>query len=79
MVCRPTWRADAKSLRATYPSHSHKLKRLSRCSTSRPPGRTSRAVSRAAEHAVVNADLPFGPVQMGYKEAVAAAIRGVDG
>src|SRR5438105_1500940 len=35
----------------------------------------SRAVARAAEHAVVNADLPFGPVQEGAKEAVRAAIR----
>src|SRR5437867_1735002 len=35
----------------------------------------SRAVSRAAKRAVVNADLPFGPVQEGYKEALKAAIR----
>jgi len=35
----------------------------------------SRAVARGAETAVVNADLPFGPVQAGYKEAVRAAIR----
>ncbi len=35
----------------------------------------SRAVARGAEHAVVNADLPFGPVQEGYKEALRAAIR----
>jgi 3-methyl-2-oxobutanoate hydroxymethyltransferase len=34
-----------------------------------------RSVSRAAEHAVVNGDLPFGPVQEGYKEALKAAIR----
>ena len=34
-----------------------------------------RAVARAAEHAVVNGDLPFGPVQEGYKEALRAAIR----
>ena len=34
-----------------------------------------RAVARAAEHAVVNGDLPFGPVQEGYKEALKAAIR----
>ncbi len=34
-----------------------------------------RAVARAAEHAVVNGDLPFGPVQEGPKEAVRAAIR----
>ena len=34
-----------------------------------------RSVARAAEHAVVNGDLPFGPVQEGYKEALQAAIR----
>jgi 3-methyl-2-oxobutanoate hydroxymethyltransferase len=34
-----------------------------------------RAVARAAEHAVVNGDLPFGPVQEGYKEALKASIR----
>src|SRR5206468_10566491 len=34
----------------------------------------SRAVARAAQRAVVNADLPFGPVQEGYKEALKAAI-----
>ncbi|MEA2638986.1 MAG: 3-methyl-2-oxobutanoate hydroxymethyltransferase [Chloroflexota bacterium] len=35
----------------------------------------SRAVATAAEHAVVNCDMPFGPVQEGYKAALAAAIR----
>ncbi len=35
----------------------------------------ARAVARGAEHAVVNADLPFGPVQEGYKDALRAAIR----
>lgn len=34
-----------------------------------------RAVSRGAQNAVVNGDLPFGPVQEGYKAALRAAIR----
>jgi 3-methyl-2-oxobutanoate hydroxymethyltransferase len=34
-----------------------------------------RAVARGAQNAVVNGDLPFGPVQEGYKAAVKAAIR----
>jgi 3-methyl-2-oxobutanoate hydroxymethyltransferase len=34
-----------------------------------------RAVARGAENAVVNGDLPFGPVQEGYQAAVKAAIR----
>lgn len=35
----------------------------------------ARGVSRAAQHAVVNADLPFGPTQEGWKEALLAAVR----
>lgn len=35
----------------------------------------TRAVSRAAQHAVVNADMPFGPPQEGWQSALAAAIR----
>lgn len=36
---------------------------------------TCLAVTRGVQHAVVNCDLPFGPVQAGPEHAVAAAIR----
>lgn len=34
-----------------------------------------RAVARGAERAIVNCDMPFGPVQAGVQEGLAAAIR----
>jgi len=34
-----------------------------------------RAVSQGVKRAVINCDLPFGPVQLGVHEAVAAAVR----
>jgi 3-methyl-2-oxobutanoate hydroxymethyltransferase len=34
-----------------------------------------RAVSRAASHAVVNCDMPFGPPQEGWQSALSAAVR----
>lgn len=33
-----------------------------------------RAVSSGVQHAAINCDLPFGPVQLGVREAVAAAV-----